>query len=369
MRQLIILSLLAYLALPAVAVDDTGLQNVTVRQLEQLIDTVHTEPDADVARRLSGLELTERLTSDHYAHLQAVVTGVKARQALAALADYSEFLALPATETFAGDPPDGAAQGSLLALANNYLEKTIPMLPNFFATRDTIYFGDWPAKQSVDTSSVVQPCPLRVMDTSTDTVLFRDGKEVVDAGQTSKRRSARKGQMMTTRGVFGPTLELISEDVLPSNPVFSRWESREGKRLAVFDYSVLADKAHYGVTIPEDPRELCPLAGYHGEIYIDAATGAILRLTLVADFDQDSPVAKSDVLVEYGSVDIGGKSYICPVRSAALLLARPFNLLYDLYGSSHEHLGSFQLELNDVTFREYHLFRSETRILTDDGQR
>jgi hypothetical protein len=349
--------------LPAVAAGDPNLQKVSIKQLEQLISTIHTESDANIAKQLSALELTERLSRDANAQLQASLPGAKARQVLTALADNSEFLPLPATEIFAADPPDRAAQRSLLALTSDYLLKTIPTLPNFFATRDTIYFGDGPASQPADTPGLIQSRPMHVVDTSTDTVLFRDGKEVVDDVKHSKARAARNERMMNTSGVFGPTLVLISEDVLPSKPTFSHWEQEPGNRLAVFAYAVPGAKAHYGVTLPDDPGELTPIAGYHGEMLIDSATGAILRLTVIADFEEGSPVAKSDVMVQYGPVDIGGQTYICPVRSVALLLARPFNLLHDLYGSEHEHLGVFQLALNDVTFRQYHLFRSETHIL------
>jgi VWFA-related protein len=45
--------------------------------------------------------------------------------------------------------------------------------------------------------------------------------------------------------------------------------------------------------------------------------GSFLRLTLQADLKPSYPIAVADILVEYGPVEIGGKTYICPVKSVA----------------------------------------------------
>jgi hypothetical protein len=59
-------------------------------------------------------------------------------------------------------------------------------------------------------------------------------------------------------------------------------------------------------------------AGYHGEIAIDPLSGAILRLELVADLKSSTPLVRSDIMIEYGPAEIGGKTYICPVRSVSI---------------------------------------------------
>ena len=54
---------------------------------------------------------------------------------------------------------------------------------------------------------------------------------------------------------------------------------------------------------------------YHGEIGIDPGSGTILRLVLEADPAFGSLTERADIMVEYGSVAIGGETYTCPVRS------------------------------------------------------
>src|ERR1035441_4617403 len=99
------------LALPAWAA-----KRVTVDQLEQILTASRYNPDAEVARHLSDLELTERLSSTRIARWKAILPGDKAQAALVALADASEFLDPPAAEIPATAPPDLAAQRRILAL-------------------------------------------------------------------------------------------------------------------------------------------------------------------------------------------------------------------------------------------------------------
>ena len=96
--------------------------------------------------------------------------------------------------------------------------------------------------------------------------------------------------------------------------------------MAAFRFSVPRDKSHYQV-------EFCCIAGqdkggvfqqfsaYHGEIAVDPADGTILRLTLIADLRKVDPVVTSDILVEFGRVALGGKTYICPIKSISMSLA------------------------------------------------
>ena len=96
---------------------------------------------------------------------------------------------------------------------------------------------------------------------------------------------------------------------------------------------------------------------------IDPATGTILRLTVQADPPLGSPVLRGDIMVESGAVDIGGKTYTCPIRRVSFSI--------DAEGLADESSPFGQsvqtpqaILLNDVKFEDYHLFRSYSRILT-----
>jgi hypothetical protein len=90
-------------------------------------------------------------------------------------------------------------------------------------------------------------------------------------------------------------------------------------------------------------------------------------------------VLKADMMVEYGRVQIGGMSYICPTRSVAIVVADQQLQKLSSTGQvlrgggtpqmmsgqqARRESGSTQTLLNDVAFEHYHLLRSETRMLT-----
>jgi hypothetical protein len=65
----------------------------------------------------------------------------------------------------------------------------------------------------------------------------------------------------------------------------------------------------------------------------------------------------SAVPIEYGSVDIAGRSYICPVESMAISSARSY--------LPKEDRDTTVLRLNEVVYTNYHLFGSTARVLTN----
>jgi hypothetical protein len=95
-------------------------KRVTVVNLEQMLASSRHTSDANIAKQLFELELTERLSEDRLAQLAADLPGPLARQALTAVADASAFLDLPAADIPSIGVPDLAAQRSMLALTMDY---------------------------------------------------------------------------------------------------------------------------------------------------------------------------------------------------------------------------------------------------------
>ena len=174
-----------------------------------------------MARQLSDVELTERLREAKPSSWTANFGGKRARQALAALADASAFLQPPPAEILADATPDAGAQRSMISLAVDYLNKTITKLPNFYATRTTVRYEETP--RYVDASTPVDYLPLHAAASSKATVLYSNGKEVVDSrGAKRKKRKAADGYLLTY-GVFGPLLGAVT-DAIASGLTWNRWE-------------------------------------------------------------------------------------------------------------------------------------------------
>jgi hypothetical protein len=103
------------------------------------------------------------------------------------------------------------------------------------------------------------------------------------------------------------------------------------------------------------------IAGYHGEITINPAGGAILRLTVVADLQKELPVVRSDIMIEYGPVEIAGKAYTCPVRNISITRSRI--VTHNAFHGPVKTFVPYRTMLEDVSFTNYHFFRAESRVL------
>ncbi len=106
--------------------------------------------------------------------------------------------------------------------------------------------------------------------------------------------------------MFGPVLATVLVDAAQGKLAWSHWEQVAAAPLAVFRFAVPREKSHYEVEfccVTADNgsyRVFRQFSGYHGEMAVDPATGAILRLTLEADLKPADKIVRSDILVEYG---------------------------------------------------------------------
>ncbi len=394
MRYGTALLFLVMTAIPALAA-----KRVTIKQLDQsLTDALASSTsEKDILRLLSQVELTERMSLTNLQHWQTKMPGASSRQALTVLVDSSSFLK-PAAEAIPNDPPlDKDAQQKLLAAALDYVDKTLSKLPNFFATESITLFEDTPASSQYGGSAVAYR-PIHYESQTNATVLYRGGKEVMEtpAGQiTEDDQLVSAASGLLSSGQFGPVLKTVLTDAQKGKLTWSHWESAtasgpaqkagDASRVAVFNYSVPRKESHYKVKVElgdeSKPRQSRP--GYQGEIGINPADGTILRLILRAEKTDDDSFSRADMMIEYGNVDIGGKSYVCPVRSIAIVnvdqraesVTSSPSQAYGRGAPPLDHRnqdGSRQTLLNDITFQQYHLLRSDAKILTpadtnDDG--
>lgn len=296
---------------------------ITAEQLEQVLAAKSREPDKRLAKQISELDITERLSSAKLSRCEASLNGPDSRRALRTLADRSAFLDPPAAEIPAIAAPDAEAQSEMLALTVKYVTKVVHQLPNFYATR-------------VAASFVQDEKLLHWVSTESAIVRYRDGQEI------SASSEFHVGAAMTTAGEFGPILVAVLLDSAHANLTWSHWEQGAAAPEAVYRYAVNGGKSHYDV----DGQ----LRGYHGEITIDPSTGSILRLVMRADPEPSLPLRRADIMVEYGPVELGSKIYICPLRGVAL------------------SADSKRWWLNDVVFEQYHLYQASARVLPGSSE-
>ena len=377
MRRLFIVGLVAGVALSAGAA-----KRVTIAQLEQSLtaDIAAHKSQTDIARQIAGMELTERLSDATLGRIGANFIGTPVAPALQLLADQSAFLDPPPGELPATPAPDDATQQRILHAAHQYVVETLPRLPDFLATRTTLHYddgpyvvtkGQWPSRGG-----------LHLVDRSAREISIRDERESKLPGQRSAVWQQEGG--LISGGEFGATLGMILTDTAQGKVAWSHWEQTPDGEAAVFQYSVPRPASHFEVISSLERQHafetydapngggravagigvrpgggpyvsiLRSAAAYHGSLWIDPATGTILRITIEADLKSES-LNRAAILVQYGPVKIGDGTFICPVRSVAWSSA---------VTNSQTIADDAPTEwLNDTLFTNYHRFASTVRIL------
>ncbi len=351
---------------------------VSVAQFEQFLSQTRHPKDAKFAAQLAGFELTERSGRARLAHWLVQFPGRRTRQALTALADLSAFEDLPPADLPSDPAPDPTTARQIFARVVDYVAQMRPKLPNFSALRSTTRFEIAPRDEilrevqavrlfrSGAENAVYEPLGrassgpgggnwLFLAATSAMLVAYRDGREVPGSESKDRGQLAGPQPLLSTNGEFGPILTVVLRDALHGKVAWSHWEPGTGTPVAVFSYSVPQEASNYAVSdsAPDSSAGQATFPAYHGEIAVDPATGAILRIMLLAD-KTSTQVLESGIIVDYGPVQIAGRTYTCPVRSVALSRA-PANP-----EGAPAQLHTF---LNDTAFTNYHVFRSEVRIV------
>ena len=353
--------------------------SITVDQLNKEVFASQRESDSKVAARISTLHLTERLSGAKLTAMEAALPGPESRQALVMLADQSEFLNPPAAEMPNTPAPSFADQRAIISRTIDYVTSMELRLPNLLATRETIHFEDSPPGLKVDSSggNFNPAAPLHPVSRTTAIVSYRDGKDFLQAAGKEQSAATIATRGLSSFGEFGPILSTVLIDLPHGKLAWGHWEQHAGKPVAVFIFSVPKASSHYAVRFCcVGTRAFQQFSGYRGEITINPEDGTILSLTLLADFSQDDPITRADMMVEYSPVELGGRIYYCPSKSVALSIApesaadKESKRFAVLRGKptviSADALADtpMQTMLNEVNFDQYHLFGSESHVLT-----
>jgi hypothetical protein len=343
---------------------------IALAELEEVLRNARGQHDEDLARQLNGVELTEQMTSAELTRWTAQMPGAKSRAALIDLADESAFLK-PAADAIVHDAaPDIATQRQMMARTVDYVAKTIPKLPDFFATRTTVRYEEPKQKDDETWKAAVGDHILRPSETTKVTMHIRNGKEVAESEPKKMKGVHGRERDLVTEGTFGPILStvVLGSAARHSQMAWSRWEQGPRGREAVFSYVVPQETPLFAVGFccladPDGTIHFHKKSGFHGEIGIDPETGAILRMEVLADLEPRLPLIRSGVVVEYAPVTIGEKVYICPTRSISISRSRTVRVLHE-WNENFGVYGPFETMVNDATFSDYHVFRSTSRILT-----
>lgn len=372
MRRLILFALLALLGARLDAAE-----RMTVHQLEQIL-AAHVAPipsnapdndllaeisrEDDLAPRLGQIELTERLTPATRNRLAATYKlGPLTQAALDLLADRSALLDPPSDEMPRLPPPDAAAQRELVRTAGAFVFQALARLPDFFATRITTHFDDAPIV--INGAVLSTAADLHMAGTFRREVTYRDGREILTAIEETDQHLPLWDQGLQTEGEFGPEPAIVFLDLIHGKLAFGHWEKAASGNVAVFAYSVPADASHYQVAAScRVTRTFVRRPSYHGTFSIDPASGALRRITLQTDSLPDDPISDVASVIEYGPVQLGKRTYVCPLRSLAFSVQQ--ETACGKRKARERKLSRPIVYLNRTQFTTYHRLGSDSNIVS-----
>jgi hypothetical protein len=324
-------------------------RKTTVQELKEILIAFDQgkKSDDEIATRLKQIDLGEELTQSAMNDMMRFAPGPLSTEQMYVLEGRSAALPPPVSDLPATAAPDVTAQKAILAKAVDYITNIYTKNPRLIASRSTSRFQD--GVEGIRTNSgMTSNMPniahswatpdiyMRFLGTHSEPVESERGIELVRAAP-QKQPWGQNGQI--SDGGPGPVLSVILQQAAADGKLnWLRWETVNGKLAAVFSFAVPKKKSQYEVhyccfPVTQDTgrmgwegtepnlqfgttwKDFRTVAGYHGEFFVDPQNGVIVRVITQAELKPTDFVHEEQMRVDYGPVQIDGKTCFVPVSS------------------------------------------------------
>jgi hypothetical protein len=327
-------------------------QSVSVSDLVTFVKSAIKlkQSDAEVAKYLAHMKLTDHLDDRTVEELQSLGAGPKTVAALRAMVDASAKLPEPPPPAKAlpppppAPPPDSEEQGKIIAAARDYALNYSKQLPNYLCLEVV--------RRAFDDH--VNDAPGSEQWRGTDTVVMRlsyfeqkeDYKVVMVNDRAVENKSVDQLDGVTSQGEFGTMLREIFLPESEARFEWDHWAKLRGRKMYAFSYDI--DQPHSQFSILwEKTDKIVP--AYRGLVYIDVDTNLIMHVTLEPyDIPRSFPVRASKEVLDYDFQKIGDSQFLVPLK--VVLTSRTTKYL----------------SKNEIEFRLYQKFGADTVIKFDE---
>ena len=299
--------------------------------------------------------------------LVSLVPGPRSTEQIYVLEARSAMLAPPETDLPSTPAPDAAAQQVMLDRVARYVTDFYQQLPNLTATRTTLRFQDnveaissvsgtqGGAKDSVTSSGFSNPAAFVHYINSTESQITSDhGAEKLPPEKGKIRWGANS---MIALEEPNPSLDLVFHEAQEAGTIkWLRWQLINGRQTAAFSFDVPAKNSKVAVNVCCFPRvtqsgiatfytsiTASSLGGgsgggaaggvtgnfqtntdwhhfqgivpYHGQFFIDPASGVVVRMITQGQFSPSDVVHEMDTRVDYGAAKVGARILITPAKT------------------------------------------------------
>ena len=283
---------------------------------EQLVGFVKSsvklhEDDRKVAEVVKKTRLSDQLDARTVETLQGLGAG---RLTIAALRQLSTGSAsLPAAPAPAAKlsvapipAPSAEEQQKILAAVTENALNYSNGLPNFICMQVTRRYVD---RNGGDN--------FRLTDTIAERLSYFEHKEdykviSVNNAPVVNRKHEQLGGA-TSSGEFGSLLLGIFGPESQTEFEWERWGKLREHIMHVFRFRVRLENSKYEITAESVKRTV--VVGYHGMIFADRDSHAVMRITMEADdIPADFPIRSASESLDYDSISITGQKFILPIK-------------------------------------------------------
>ena len=291
-----------------------------IQSSEQLIKE-GKQTDAELAKYLAKVKLTERLDDRIIEEMQSQGLGPKTLQALQALRDRTKDLtaakpiAPPARPT-PDPPPSSEEQAAIISDVREYALGYSKNLPDFICTQVTRRYAAPMPGTRWGGSSLSEPS-WQAQDVLQIRLSYFEQKEkytVVLANNAIVNKDYEQMGGSKSFGEFGSMLREIFEPGTEARFEWDHWGTLRTKRVMAFSYHVSQSRSQYRLVV-EDAK-LSIITAYRGLVEVDPKTHVVMRVSTIAEnIPPDFPIRKADDVLDYDYQEISGHTFLLPLKS------------------------------------------------------
>ena len=300
-------------------------KKMTIQELKQTLDSLNQakKNDEQIATVLKEVELSEELSASTLTSFLPQSPGPETNEQMYVLEARSAMLKPPSSELPQLPPPDAAMQEALRDKAIGLLISSSKQLPTLTASKANSRFAHKIFNKSGDNIGVGDQSIMSLTSRYTDIVEMDQG---VERTQTSGADPRLRRIAPTPEGGIAPAASLFLRQAHEDGNIhWLRWEIVNGIKTAAFSFAVNKEKSPYcvdyccfpthGQVGREDWKPFKKTVGVHGEFFVDPDSGTIVRFIDQAEFNGGDFIHVENTRIDYGHVDVNGRTYVLPQRS------------------------------------------------------
>jgi hypothetical protein len=305
------------------------------------------ESDGDLARALHRLELDQGIDDRTAEELESLAPGPTSIAELERQREVTHGQRLPKVLPQFASPPEPTPD-ELRGVLDEARRKALAYtagLPDFICTETVRRYEE-----------NLQWGRSTAMDTLTLQLTYFGHQEKYRLTAVNGREPGRTYEQVggaSSRGEFGSMLLDVFAPASRTALTWSNWTALRKRPAYVFSFRIEAKNSRYHLYTGWERRVGdSTTVGEHGLVYIDRETRDVMRVDSEADsIPIDFPIAGASRVLDYGLAEVGGRSFLLPLRARVRMTLRFRSLL----------------ERNELDFSGYRKFAGESSISFGDS--